>query len=84
MFLGQHMAAIAPNPATQVLMNDDLVRIILNSIKHEFRGTRHLTSCARVCRTFHGPAASMIWSDLKTTVPLCTYYPLSVTLSPVI
>ena len=65
------MSAVKPSPIGQVLMNNDLLCIILESLKSESHGRmRHLAGCARVCRAFHGPAVGVLWSNLDGTAPL--------------
>ena len=58
------MSETAYNSVTQVLMNDDLLRIILKGSHAD------LTRYARVCSAFYEPAVGVLWSELNSITPL--------------
>ena len=65
------MAPTACGPVIQVLMNDDLLRIIFQFCNSHSEGSSaDLANYARVCRAFYRPAVGLLWTELSSITPL--------------
>ena len=70
------LTSTPPSPVHQVMMNDDLTRIIFDMtlgrgrFKHGYVQLCPAARCARVCRAFHEPAVAAVWHTLNDMTPL--------------